>query len=85
MIKKINILILSMFGIGYSKYAPGTIASFITSIIFVLLYQFQINIVILILAVSLIFFFSVYSIDKYGNYFIEVDVKEIVIDEFVCQ
>ena len=74
-----------MFGIGYSKYAPGTIASFITSIIFVLLYQFQINIVILILAVSLIFFFSVYSIDKYGNYFIEVDAKEIVIDEFVGQ
>tara|TARA_B100000795_G_C22795511_1_gene439144 strand:+ start:1860 stop:2354 length:495 start_codon:yes stop_codon:yes gene_type:complete len=85
MIKKINILILSMFGIGFSKYAPGTMASFITSIIFILLYQFQINIIILILAVSLIFVFSVYSIDKYKNYFIEVDAKEIVIDEFVGQ
>ena len=74
-----------MFGIGYSKYAPGTMASFITSIIFVLLYQFQINIIILILVVSLIFVFSVYSIDKYRNYFVKVDAKEIVIDEFVGQ
>ena len=85
MIKNINILILSMFSIGRSKYAPGTVASFITSLIFIIFYNFQTNIIFLILSVSLIFIFSVYSIDKYKNNFNEIDAKEIVIDEFVGQ
>ena len=85
MIKNINILILSMFSIGRSKYAPGTVASFITSLIFIIFYNFQINIIFLILSVSLIFIFSVYSIDKYKKNFNEIDAKEIVIDEFVGQ
>ena len=85
MIKKINILILSMFAVGGSKYAPGTVASFITSLLFILFYKFQINIEILIVCVSLIFIYSVFSIDKYKYFFDEVDSKEIVIDEFVGQ
>ena len=85
MIKNINILILSMFSIGRSKYAPGTVASFITSLIFIIFYNFQTNIIFLILSVSLIFIFSVYSIDKYKKNFNEIDAKEIVIDEFVGQ
>ena len=85
MIKKINIFILSMFAIGRSKYAPGTVASFITSLIFIFFFTVQINILILILGVSLIFIYSVYSIDTYGIYFDEIDSKEIVIDELVGQ
>jgi phosphatidylglycerophosphatase A len=85
MIKKINILILTMFGVGYSKFAPGTVASFITSLIFIFFYIFQINILLLILGVSLIFIFSVYSIDRFKNSFDEIDAKEIVIDEFIGQ
>jgi phosphatidylglycerophosphatase A len=85
MIKKINILILSMFGIGYSKYAPGTVASFITSLIFVYFFNYKINFIFLILCVTLIFIFSIYSIDKFKNSFDEVDSKVIVIDEFVGQ
>ena len=74
-----------MFAVGGSKYAPGTVASFITSLLFILFYKFQINIVILIVGVSLIFIYSVFTIDKYKYYFDEVDSKEIVIDEFVGQ
>jgi phosphatidylglycerophosphatase A len=85
MIKKINIFILSMFAVGRSKYAPGTVASFITSLIFIFFFTVQINILILIFGVSLIFIYSVYSIDTYGNYFDEIDSKEIVIDELVGQ
>jgi len=85
MIKKINISILSMFFVGYSKYAPGTVASFITCLIFILLYIFQINILFLITAVSLIFIYSVYAIDRSINYFDKIDAKEIVIDEFIGQ
>ena len=85
MIKKINILILTMFGIGNSKYASGTVASFITSLIFIFFYIYQIKIIYLLVGVGLIFFFSVYSIDSYNKFFDEIDSKEIVIDEFVGQ
>ena len=85
MIKEINILILTMLHIGSSKYAPGTVASFVTCIIFICFYIFNINIFYLIFSVALILIFSVYSIDYYKKKFSEVDAKEIVIDEFIGQ
>ena len=74
-----------MFFVGYSRYAPGSVASFVTCIIFIFFYIFQIKILPLVLLVVLIFIFSVYSIDRLGKFFDEVDAKEIVIDEFVGQ
>ena len=85
MIKKINILILTMFGLGNSKYAPGTVASFVTCIMYIWFYIYQINIYLLIWIVCIIFIFSVYSIDIFKNSFSQVDAKEIVIDEFLGQ
>ncbi len=85
MIKKLNILMLTMLGVGHSKYAPGTVASFITCLIYILFFNLKINIIFLILAVSLIIIYSVYSIDNYANSFSETDAKEIVIDEFIGQ
>ena len=85
MIKKINILILTMFFIGRSTYAPGTVASFMTSLIFIIFYNFKINVLLLILSVSLLFVYSVYSIDRFSKSFDEIESKEIVIDEFVGQ
>jgi len=66
-------------------YAPGTVASFITSLIFIFFYNFQVSVLVLIFGVSLIFIYSVYSIDAYKDYFNEIDSKEIVIDELVGQ
>ena len=85
MIKTLNILILTMLGIGKSKYAPGTVASFITCLIYVWFYSHQINILYLIFGVFTLFVFSVYSIDVYENSFSNIDDKEIVIDEFIGQ
>ena len=85
MIKKFNILILSMFAVGRSKYAPGTVASFITCLVFIPLYDNKINIIFLIIIINFFFIYSVYAIDRFKNYFDEVDSREIVIDEFVGQ
>ena len=74
-----------MLGIGNSKYLPGTVASFVTCLIYILFYIFQISIIVLILNVIIIFIFSVYIIDKFNNSFSKVDAKEIVIDEFIGQ
>ena len=72
-------------GIGNSKYAPGTIASFITCVIYIWFYVLQVNIFFLILAVTILFIFSVFAIDNSKNLFSEIDAKEIVIDEFIGQ
>jgi len=85
MIKKLNILLLTMLGVGNSKYAPGTAASFVTCLLYIFFYNFQINVAFLTLFLSLILIYSVYAIDEFKNSFSEVDAKEIVIDEFIGQ
>ena len=85
MIKKINILIITMFGIGNSRYAPGTVASFVTCLIYIFFYIFEINIVFLVFFLTMIFVYSVYIIDILIKSFSEIDAKEIVIDEFIGQ
>ena len=72
-----------MFGIGRSKYAPGTAASFVTFLIYVWFYNKHVNTLYLIIGIFVLFIFSVYSIDVYKNSFSETDAKEIVIDEFI--
>ena len=77
-----------MFGIGYSKYASGTVASFVTCIIFYSLYSFgylESRGIYLICIIIIIFFLSILLIDKFSDAFDEKDAKEIVIDEFVGQ
>jgi phosphatidylglycerophosphatase A len=85
MIKELNKLLLTMLGIGNSKYAPGAVASFITCLIYICFYASQVNIFILLSSIVIIFVFSVYSIDSFKNLFTKVDAKEIVIDEFIGQ
>ena len=77
-----------MFGIGYSKYASGTVASFVTCIIFYSLYSIgylESRGIYLICIIIIIFFLSILLIDKFSDAFDEKDAKEIVIDEFVGQ
>ena len=89
MIDKFGKAILTMFGIGYFKYAPGTAASFVTCIIFYLLYassfylgQGKIYIVCILL---IILVYSIIIIDKLSYIFKKKDPEEIVIDEFIGQ
>ena len=73
-----------IYPIGKLKYAPGTIASLFTCIIFFYLNKyFQIEILILIFFT--IFFLSLLSIQIYLKRYGDKDHQSIVIDEFLGQ
>ena len=92
---------LTMFGIGYSKYAPGTLASFATCIIYFLIYYLSFNNITLFLfyynpeyVVYFLIIITISSINlinnrsfrnKFAKLFKKNDPKEIVIDEFIGQ
>ena len=73
-----------IYPIGKLKFAPGTIASLFTCVIFFYLNTyFQIEILILIFFT--IFFLSLLSIQIYLKIYGNKDHKSIVIDEFLGQ
>jgi phosphatidylglycerophosphatase A len=86
MIKNINFLFVTFFGIGTIRYAPGTITSFITTTF--LYSSFHIlnlsNYFILILLL-VIFFCSFFAIAEYIKDDENKDPKEVVIDEVIGQ
>ncbi len=87
MIDKIGKTFLTLFGIGYFKYAPGTAASFITCLIWFMVGDFtkfslHQNKIYLTFFLIIIIFYSIITIDKIYK---KKDSKEIVIDEFVGQ
>ena len=84
MIKKFNLLILTFFKVGKIKYAPGTVASLITCLLFLLLINFF-NIPILLLFTLIIFCYSFIAINNSFNEFDSEDPQEIVIDEVIGQ
>ena len=74
--------IITLFGSGYIKYAPGTIGSILTVFIWYLIfstfgkmYYFGL---LIILTVS-----SYYLIKKYLSIYNKKDPQEIIIDEFI--
>ena len=84
MIKKLNILFLTFFMIGKIKYAPGTIASFFTCILFfVLIKIFNFNLIFFL--TLFIFLYSFVAINNSFDEFDSEDPQEIVIDEVVGQ
>ena len=83
MIDKFGKSILTLFGIGYFKYAPGTAASVVTCAFWLLLYSLKINFLLLVFLYLIVLFYSIILIDKFSKKFSEVDAKEIVIDEFL--
>ena len=73
-----------IYPIGKLKYAPGTIASLFTCIIFFYLNTyFQIEIIIL--TFFIVFFISLLSIQNYLKLYGNKDHQSIVIDEFLGQ
>ena len=83
MIDKFGKSILTLFGIGYFKYAPGTAASIVTCVLWLLLYSFKINFLLLAFLYLIVLLCSIILIDKLTKIFTEIDAKEIVIDEFL--
>ena len=84
MIKKFNLFFLTFFMVGKIKYAPGTVASLITCLLFLLLINIF-NIVIIFLITFIIFFYSFVAIYNSFDEFNADDPQEIVIDEVIGQ
>ena len=84
MIKKLNLFFLTFFFIGKIKYAPGTVASLITCLAFLLLINIF-NISIIFLFTLVIFYYSFVAINNSFENFKAEDPQEIVIDEVVGQ
>ena len=70
--------------IGKIKYAPGTIASLMTCLLFLLLINIF-NIIAIFLITLIIFFYSFVAINNSFDEFEADDPQEIVIDEVVGQ
>jgi len=82
--KKFNLLYLTFFKIGKIKYAPGTVASFITCVLFLILSNiFDISVILIFTII--IFFYSFVAINNSFDQFDDNDPQEIVIDEVVGQ
>ena len=86
MIRILNYLFVTCFGIGSFRFAPGTITSLITT--FFLYSLFHIinlsnNTIFIILLI--VFIYSFYAVSEYIKYNENKDPKEVVIDEFIGQ
>ena len=86
MIKALNYLFVTCFGIGSFRFAPGTIASFITTIfLFSLFHIINLSNNAVLIALILIFVYSFYAVNEYIKDSVNKDPKEIVVDEFIGQ
>ena len=86
MINKINFLFVTMFGIGKIKKIPGSFASLATTLLlFFLFHVLKILPSIILTAVIIIFFISLYAVNFFIKNLDNKDPNEVVIDEFIGQ
>ena len=86
MIKIINYLFVTCFGIGSLRFAPGTIASLVTTtFLFSLFHVMQLSHATILLILLIIFIYSFYAVSEYIKFNKNKDPKEVVIDEFIGQ
>ena len=86
MIKKINFLFVTLFGIGKIKKIPGSIASLATILFLFFLFNIiNIDPNIILIFLIIIFCISLYAVNIYIKDLEDKDSKEIVIDEFIGQ
>ena len=86
MIKTINYLFVTCFGIGSFRFAPGTITSLVTTIfLYSLFHIVNLSSSIILLILFLVFIYSFYAVSEYIKYNENKDPKEVVVDEFIGQ
>jgi len=86
MIKTLNYLFVTCFGIGSFRFAPGTITSLITVIfLFSLFHIINLSNNIILIGLLVIFVYSFYAVSEYIKDNDNKDPKEVVIDEFIGQ
>ena len=74
-----------MFNIGKLGKFPGTIASAITSLLYIIFFYFNIHYLTLFIIFIFFFIISVHLINLLKDEFEDIDSKEIVIDEYLGQ
>ena len=86
MIKTFNYLFVTCFGIGSFRFAPGTIASLVTTVfLFSLFHVIGLSNNVILITLLIIFAYSFYAINEYIKDNEDKDPKEVVIDEFIGQ
>ena len=86
MIKNFNKYFVTMFGVGNFRKIPGTIASFITTIIlFFYFHIFSFSKLFFAYLLLIILLYAFFAIEDYIKLKDNKDPKEIVIDEFIGQ
>ena len=86
MIKTLNYLFVTCFGIGSFRYAPGTITSLITTIfLFSLFHIVNLTNNTILFVLLLVFIYSFYAVSEYIKDNENKDPKEVVVDEFIGQ
>ena len=86
MIKQINFLFVTFFGIGKIKKIPGSFASLATTLfLFFLFHILKISPNIVLICIVIIFFISLYAVNIFIKDLDNKDPKEVVIDEFIGQ
>ena len=83
---KINLLFVTLFGIGKIKLIPGSFASLATTLfLFIIFHTFNFSPNIFLIGVIIIFFISLYAVNIFIKNLDNKDPKEVVIDEFIGQ
>ncbi len=86
MIKNINTLFVTMFGLGKIKIIPGTIGSLATVVLlYIFFHKLNISSSIILATLLLIFIFSFFAISAYIKENKNKDPGEVIIDEFIGQ
>ena len=86
MIKNFNYLFVTCFGIGSFKFAPGTIASLVTTIfLYSLFHVINLSSKDILIILLIVFVYSFYAVSEYIKYSENKDPKEVVVDEFIGQ
>tara|TARA_B100001063_G_scaffold12770_1_gene9949 strand:- start:70 stop:576 length:507 start_codon:yes stop_codon:yes gene_type:complete len=86
MIKTLNILFVTMFGLGKAKKIPGTIGSLATVILlYIFFHKLNFSSNIILVGLVIIFIYSFLAISAYIKDNENKDPKEVIIDEFIGQ
>jgi len=86
MLKKINSLFVTMFGIGKLPRIPGSYASLVTVIfLYILFHIFSVPADIFLFFLVAIFITSLFAVNLFIKDLTNKDPKEVVIDEFIGQ
>ena len=86
MIKNLNFLFVTFFGIGTIRYAPGTITSLVTTIfLFSCFHILNLSNIVILILLLIVFFCSFPAIANYTKEQYNKDPREVVIDEVIGQ